>query len=273
MIDVHVHAGQFHLLREDIQALLTRRPFESGVDVAQVFSRAELLERYLRGYGVERAVMLAECGPGTNFSIDSAMIAEMARGSSFFVPFGSINPHHHDVPAELEKSLQLGVRGFKFYPADHGFNPYLPDMMAVYARCEAEHMPVMFHTGTTAQKDASQEYIRPEEFEEIIKTFPRLTIILAHAGKPHWYQSARRIALTYENVYLDTALVEPASLVQEYGDLRDLRKKILFASDWPVVGSYAALVAKLEQARIAPDVADDILGDNARRILASIPNA
>lgn len=270
MIDFHVHAGKFDLLRDDIQGLLTKRPFEPGTDVRALFSTPALLEPYLRQHGVERAILLAECGPGTNFSIDSAMIAEYCRGSQFFIPFGSINPNHHDVVAELEHSIALGVRGFKLYPADHAFDPNTPEMMRVYARCEAAGLPIMFHTGSTAQRDAEPRYIRPDEFEPIIQRFPKLTVILAHAGRPTWYQDAKQIALRYERVYLDTALVEPATLVEQYGDLRALQHKILFGSDWPVVGSYRALVEKLRAAHIAEDVARCILRENAQRVIAAI---
>lgn len=270
MIDFHVHAGKFELLRDDIKALLTKRPFERDADVRELFSDPALLEPYLRRHGVERAILLAECGPGTNFSIDSAMIAGYCRGSDFFIPFGSINPNFHDVAAELEKSLAAGVRGFKFYPADHSFDPYIPRMMDVYARCEAERLPIMFHTGSTAQRDAEQKFIRPDEFEGIIRRFPGLTVILAHAGRPSWFQRAKDVALEYENVYLDTALVDPATLVEQYGDLRALQHKILFGSDWPVVGSYTALMEKLRGAMIAADVAECILRTNGQRIIGAM---
>lgn len=270
MIDFHVHAGKFDLLRDDIQGLLTKRPFEPDADVRKLFSEPAQLEPYLRRHGVERAILLAECGPGTNFSIDSAMIAEYCRGSDFFIPFGSINPNFHDVAAELEHSLAIGVRGFKFYPADHSFDPYIPEMMRVYARCEAEALPIMFHTGSTAQRDAEQKFIRPDEFEDLIRRFPRLTIILAHAGRPSWYQTAKDIALKYDNVYLDTALVEPAALVEQYGDLRALQHKIIFGSDWPVVGSYSALMEKFRAIEIAEDVAECILRTNGRKIIDAI---
>jgi uncharacterized protein len=270
MIDFHVHAGNFAGLREDIQGLLTRRPFEPGVDVSRVFSSGAALEAYLRSHGVERAVVFAECGPGTNFTIDSEMIVAIVGGSPFFVPFGSINPNYHDVLAELEHSLKLGVRGFKFYPADHGFDPYLEPMLHVYRRCEQLGLPVVFHTGSTAQRDAAPRFVKPVEFEQIVRDFPGLTIVLAHAGKPDWHQSAKDMALRYGNVYLDTALVEPANLIKEYGDLRDLGSKLLFGSDWPVVGSYTALMDKLRAVGIAADVAEQVFRGNARRILDAV---
>jgi len=62
IIDFHVHAGKFELLRDDIQELLTCRPMESNVKVAEVFSQPEILEKYLTDKGIDCAVLLAECG-------------------------------------------------------------------------------------------------------------------------------------------------------------------------------------------------------------------
>lgn len=267
MIDFHVHAGELTRLRDDIQALLTRRRLEEDADITELFAGGPALEQYLRSHGVRCAVLLAECGPGTNFSIDSEMIVRLTGGSPFFVPFGSINPNFHDVRAELNKSVELGVRGFKFYPADHGFDPYTEDMLWVYGRCEELGLPIMFHTGSTAQRDASQRHTQPEEFESIACTFPALTLILAHAGRPTGFQAARRLALTHEHLYLDTALVEPTELIREYGAMDDLREKLLFGSDWPVAGSYRELTSKLLAAGIAPDVLTGLLQTNARRVL------
>lgn len=123
IIDFHVHGGDFKLLRDDIQELLTRRPMESGVKVGEVFSQREQMENYLQDKGVDRAVLLAECGPKTNYTIDSELIANFARSKDIFIPFGNINPNYHDTKAEFWQSIKLGVKGFKFYPADHGFDP------------------------------------------------------------------------------------------------------------------------------------------------------
>ena len=115
IIDFHVHAGNFKLLRDDIQELLTRRPFEPDVNIAEVFSEPEQMEAYLKNKGVFQGVILAECGPGTNYTIDSQMIAEFSEKREIFIPFGSINPNYHNTQSEFWKSLKLGIKGFKFY--------------------------------------------------------------------------------------------------------------------------------------------------------------
>ncbi|MBC6417827.1 MAG: hypothetical protein GDA44_03050 [Prochloron sp. SP5CPC1] len=95
IIDFHVHGGDFKLLRDDIQELLTRRPMESGVKVGEVFSGPEQMENYLQDKGVYRAVLLAECAPGTNYTIDSELIANFARSKDIF---NSLRQHQSQLP-------------------------------------------------------------------------------------------------------------------------------------------------------------------------------
>lgn len=267
IIDFHVHAGKFELLRDDIQELLTCRPMESNVKVAEVFSQPEILEKYLTDKGIDCAVLLAECGPGTNYTIDSRMIAEFAQNKDMFVPFGSINPNYHNVQDEFWKSIKLGIKGFKFYPADHSFNALRDDMQVVYKMCESLGLPVIFHTGLTAQKDTEQQFINPLEFQPLAEKYPDLILILAHGGKPHWYGEAMTMALSFPNVYLDTALLDPLSLEKVFPDLEKLSQKIIFGSDWPVVGSYSALLEQYKQANIPDSILSAIFYQNAEKIL------
>ncbi|WP_069470636.1 amidohydrolase family protein [Candidatus Marithrix sp. Canyon 246] len=124
IIDFHTHAGDFYRLREDIQELLTRRPMELGVDITLVLSDPKHLAKYIKPYGVEVGIVFAECGPGTNFSIDSELVANFCKNHKMLIPFGNINPNfHNDVIDEFWKSMKMGVKGFKFYPADHSFDP------------------------------------------------------------------------------------------------------------------------------------------------------
>jgi predicted TIM-barrel fold metal-dependent hydrolase len=268
MIDFHVHAGDFPRLRDDIQNLLTRRPLEADILISEVFSSPTKMESYLRRNGVTKAVIIAECGPGTNFTIDSAMIARFTRGNDFFIPFGNINPNYHNVIEEFWKSIDLNVMGFKFYPADHSFDPLLPQMQEVYRLCQDRRLPIIFHTGLTAQRDTEQKFINPLEFEPIAVKWPDLIIILAHGGKPHWHKEAATMALNYANVYIDTALLDPLTLFQSFPDIQIIQHKLVFGSDWPVAGSYSAMMEKYQRADLPEEFRNAIFHENAKRILS-----
>ncbi len=272
IIDFHVHAGKFSLLRDDIQGLLTKFPFEDDVEVSEIFSEPHILKSYLQRHGVTRAVILAECGPGTNFSIDSKLIAEFCSDDPFFVPFGSINPNHHSDPvAEWEKDWELGICGYKFYPADHDFEAFSPEMMAVYARCNDAGQPIMFHTGLTAQRDASQRFIRPSEYRDLVERFPDMTVIFAHGGKPNWYDEALEMALRYDNVYLDTALVPIAEAAKWLNYHPNIQHKVLFGSDLPVCGGYQKLLNRFSDDSLGREAWRLMMNGNAQRVLKRTP--
>ncbi|WP_446433204.1 amidohydrolase family protein [Pseudomonas sp. 1152_12] len=269
-VDFHIHAGKFSLLRDDIQGLLTKFPFEEGVDVREIFSEPLALKTYLQERGVVRAVILAECGPGTNFSIDSQLILEFCGSDPFFVPFGNINPLHHADPLqEWHKDFERGIKGYKFYPADHGFDPYLDSMMAVYEKCAEVGQPIMFHTGLTAQRDTEQKFIRPGDFRRLVETFPTLKVIFAHGGKPTWYDEALEMACRYPGVYLDTALVPPEVLVDWLHERPEVHGKVLFGSDLPVCGSYSAVCQKILGAGFNSELLQAVLSGNANQVLAA----
>lgn len=270
IIDFHIHAGSFALLRDDIQGLLTQFSFEEGVDVKRVFSEPEYLKSYLQKLGVRKTVILAECGPGTNFSIDSELVARFCGDDPFFVPFGNINPNHHKSPAaEWEKDWELGIRGYKFYPADHGFDPLSAEMMEVYERCSDVGQPIMFHTGLTAQRDATEDFIRPSDYQTLVTRLPNLTVVFAHGGKPDWYGEALEMAVKYENVYLDTALVPIADVARWIDYHPRIKNKVLFGSDLPVSGGYKMLIDRFHDESIDEEAWQLIMHGNASRVLAS----
>jgi hypothetical protein len=219
---------------------------------------------------VVRGVILAECGPGTNYTIDSELVTNFASKNPFFIPFGSINPNYHNVMHEFLHSLSCGVHGFKFYPADHSFDPSIKEMMQVYKECEKYQLPIIFHTGLTSQRDASERFINPNCFKFIAEKYPDLKIILAHAGKPYWYNEAIKIVQEYPNVFIDTALIGCSDLEKICTNYSDIIDKILFGSDWPVVGSYTDLINSYLQIKISQSMLENIMFNNANKLLRHI---
>ncbi|MCF7516425.1 amidohydrolase [Pseudoalteromonas sp. L23] len=268
IIDFHIHAGDFPQLREDIQDLIQKIPLENGADVKELFSNGEAMSAYLQNAGVSTGIILAECGPGTNYSITSEMIANRCKDNNSLVPFGSVNPNYHKDPiAEFHKSIEAGVRGFKFYPADHGFDALSSDMMEIYKLCEQHGVVIMFHTGFTAQKDTEQMYCNPADFIPIFEACPELAVVLCHAGKPHWYKESVEVITKYPNAFIDTALV-PIDVVTEL--VRSNPKvvdKVLFGSDWPVCGNYEALVERYLHSGLSEVQLQKIMRTNALSLL------
>lgn len=273
VIDFHVHVGDVRRLRNDIRRLLMKQKKDRDFDLENLFSNPRELVKYLRREGVEKAVILAEDGPGTNHHITTDYVCDFrdaaAEDGAVLIPFGCMNPKRTaNILAQYEADLRRGIAGYKLYPADHDFNPVSDALMRFYAQLEREGLVLMFHTGATAQQDGVDAYGNPDIFRPILEAFPMLTVVMAHAGKPLYCTEAERCALEFENCYLDTAFIPAGKLLFYQPNLERISHKVLFGSDWPAgVRSLSGQVADIHQIGISSAARERILSTNARKIL------
>jgi len=245
-------------------------------DLENLFSNPRELVKYLRREGVEKAVILAEDGPGTNHHVTTDYVCDFrdaaAEDGAVLIPFGCMNPKRTaNILAQYEADLRRGIAGYKLYPADHDFNPVSDALMRFYAQLEREGLVLMFHTGATAQQDGVDAYGNPDIFRPILEAFPMLTVVMAHAGKPLYCTEAERCALEFENCYLDTAFIPAGKLLFYQPNLERISHKVLFGSDWPAgVRSLSGQVADIHQIGISGAARERILSTNARKVLRLI---
>ena len=65
-----------------------------------------------------------------------------------FYGFASVDPHRADALEVLEKAFhKQGLRGLKLHPAKQKFDPNARFMEPIYALCEKENKPIIFHAG------------------------------------------------------------------------------------------------------------------------------
>lgn len=273
IVDFHVHVGDVHRLRGDIRRLLMKNKAGQDFDLEKLFSNPKGLVKYLRREGVDRAVILAEDGPGTNYHITTDYVCDFrdaaAADGAMLIPFGCMNPKRTtDILASYEADLKRGVAGYKLYPADHDFDPVSDALMRFYARLERDGLVLMFHTGGTAQQDGVDAYGNPDIFRPILEAFPTLTVVMAHAGKPLYCTEAERCALEFENCYLDTAFIPASKLLFYQPNLERISHKVLFGSDWPAgVRSLSGEVADIHDIGLSSTARERILSTNARKVL------
>jgi predicted TIM-barrel fold metal-dependent hydrolase len=154
--------------------------------------------------------------------------------------FGSIDPA---IRSGLEKRIDqllgpLCLRGIKIHPAHQTVHPndYLngnQSLLYLYRRCEAEGIPVMFHTGTSIFQGARNRYADPLFIDDVAVDFPALKIILAHGGRPLWMSTAVFLVRRFPNVFMDVSSIPPSRLLDYFPALDDLADKTLFGTDWP----------------------------------------
>jgi len=148
------------------------------------------------------------------------------QATGYFFGMASINPHFR--PEDYEKEAtrcikELGFVAIKITPIAHAAHPATVDGRHVFSVAKELGVPVMVHTG------AGIPFADPASLFSVVKDFPQLKIILAHAGSDMFFQQALYLASEYKNVYLEPSwlnILNTRKIIKEVGV-----QKIMFSSD------------------------------------------
>lgn len=157
-----------------------------------------------------------------------------------------------------------GFKGIKIHSWIQGFALHHPIMYEVMETAERYHLPVLFHDGTPPYADTSQ-------IAGLAERYPRVPVILGHAGLYDSYRTAIGASQELDNIYL-------CLVGNTIGSIREIlnkvkHEKILFGSDY-CFGQDAVMDRTLIQDRLdglmeaagGTDV-EDILYGNAYNLL------
>jgi predicted TIM-barrel fold metal-dependent hydrolase len=242
VFDVHVHIQPWQGVKPEALALIDD---PSHADARDIIENADSVLRYLDQQGVERICCINYVSPDVmGFTREvNDWIADFTRDHrDRLLPVGSVNPLHEiNVRDEIRRILDLGIRMIKIHPPHQLFAPNayrgeLWQLAEIYRECEARGVPVMFHTGTSIFPRARNVFADPMPIDDVAIDFPRLPIILAHAGRPLYGETAFFLARRHANVHLDLSGIPPKSLLKYVPRLRDVAAKSLWGTDWPSPG-------------------------------------
>lgn len=173
---------------------------------------------------------------------------------------------------ELEVCLKEGVRGvgeIAFYrremtPHDIGaITPILTEM-------GKKGIPLLLHVNETLGHSYPGKGTTPlERFYELIRSFPNLSIVLAHwGGGLPFYELMPEVAKAMSNVYYDTAASPYLYSKKIYAVVSEVvgAKKILFGTDFPLL-SPRKYLQELEDSGLSKEDRGRILGLNLSNLL------
>ncbi|WP_345413215.1 amidohydrolase family protein [Actinomycetospora chlora] len=276
-IDVHTHVEQdshgcFALADELLDA--SAAYFRSDQDRTPT---VEAIAAHYRERSMAAVVFTVEAPAATGHPpLSSEEIVEQAAAfPDVLIPFGSVDPHGGRASvARIRRLVERGARGFKFHPTLQGFAPNDRTFYPLYEAITEAGVPALFHTGQTGigaglpgGAGLKLRYSDPMLLDDVAADFGELTMIFAHPSVP-WQDAAISIAGHKANVYIDLSgwapKYFPPQLVRAAG--RQLRDKVLFGSDFPVITPDRWLrdFADLD---IPDDVRPKILKGNAARVL------
>jgi hypothetical protein len=206
----------------------------------------EELLRLMDEQSIDRAALVNYVAPeviGFDESVNEWVSRYVAGREDRLVAVGSIHPRrtkdaHGDTARLFEK---LGIRMLKVHPPHQLFpaNDYLTGndaLAAIYRTAEEHGRPVMIHTGTSIFPGARNRFADPMAVDDVAVDFPRLTIVLAHAGRPLHVPTAVFLARRHGNVHLDLSGIPPRKLLEYLPRLEEISDRCLWGTDFPSPG-------------------------------------
>lgn len=277
IFDVHVHVQPWEMLKPEVMAMIDD---PSHANAKDVLSSPDNLLRYLDEEGVERICCINYVSPDVmGFTRETNdWIANFTKNHrDRLLPVGSVNPLHElDVRSEIRRVLDLGIRMIKIHPphqllSPNGYRGELWQLAEIYHECEERGVPVMFHTGTSVFPKARNVFADPMPIDDVAIDFPRLRIILAHAGRPLYGETALFLARRHRNVYVDLSGIPPKSLLRYFPRVRDIAEKTLWGTDWPSPGvtSMKRNVDDFLTLAFGAEVERKILWENAEKLFGA----
>jgi hypothetical protein len=244
VFDCHVHVQPWEQFRPSSRDLMTRARSDTERLERAMRDPAELL-RLMDEQAIERVALINYVAPeviGFDESVNEWVSRYVAGHEDRLVAVGSIHPGRtKDARGDTARLFELGIRMLKVHPPHQLFpaNDYLSGndaLAAIYRTAEEHGRPVMIHTGTSVFPGARNRFADPMAVDDVAVDFPRLPIVLAHAGRPLYMTTAVFLARRHPNVRLDLSGIPPRKLLEYLPRLEEISDRCLWGTDFPSPG-------------------------------------
>jgi predicted TIM-barrel fold metal-dependent hydrolase len=274
VFDAHIHVGPYDQMND-----MARRAMMGGRDDLEQLERIrscpdELLKR-MDAEGIARAALINSVAPEVIGITDAVnpWIARYVEGHrDRLVPVGGIHPRQsRDVAGDMKRLFDVHRLGaIKLHPphmelAANAYRADCPSLADVYRLAGEAKRPVFIHTGTSVFPGARNVYADPMACDDVAVDFPQTTLVLCHAGRPLWYDTAFFLLRRHSNVLLDVSSIPPKKLLEVLPRIPETADRVLWGTDWPSRGvkSMRRNVDDFLSLPLSDEVRRKILFDNA----------
>ena len=278
VFDCHVHVQPWGQLLPSSRETMTRARKDTDRIERVMQDPAELL-RLMDEQAIDRAALINYVAPeviGFDESVNEWVSRYVAGREDRLVAVGSVHPRRtKDARGDTARLFEkLGIRMLKVHPPHQLFpaNDYIAGndaLAAIYRTAEEHGRPVMIHTGTSVFPGARNRFADPMAVDDVAVDFPRLPIVLAHAGRPLSMTTAVFLARRHPNVHLDLSGIPPRKLPEYLPRLEEISDRCLWGTDFPSPGvaSMRQNVDAFLSLPISETARKRILFDNAAALL------
>lgn len=240
----------------------------SFVDSMESLMTPQNLIAFFKGQGIDYSVCIADHSEVTGY-VPNDFLIDFCQGHAELIPFCSVDPHNLSAISSIRSYVERNpIGGFKFFPTYQYFYPNDRKLYPFYDFLQGTGKVLMFHTGTSTFAGAKTLYGDPLYIEEVAVDFPRLMIVMAHSGRPFWYEKAFYLSRLHENLYMDLAGIPPQHLMSYFPKLESNVDKVLFGTDFPAQPKpLRTIIGMVQRLPLRPASISKILGGNATRLL------
>ena len=210
-------------------------------------------------------VSSAATAPMQVTAVNSFISKEVSEHPDDFIGFGTLHPYYYDIPNEVKRMKELGLKGVKLHPDFQKFAIDDPAAFNMYDCCQEAGLPILFHTG-----DKRYAFSNPRRVMTVLKNFPKLKVICAHLGGYSEWREAQKVEgyLGNPNVYIDTS--SSIQMMDKRTALKIIRKhdinNVFWGSDYPMWNPKTEL-ENFMKIRLTDDEREKILSLNAINFL------
>jgi predicted TIM-barrel fold metal-dependent hydrolase len=267
VVDFHSHVGGRQFWTPQVLEQF-KRMNPDFLDSLEELMVPDRLLAFFKSHGIDYAVCIADHSEVTGV-VPNEFLLSFCRGHRELIPFCSVDPHDPRITRMMMSYPELDrIVGFKFFPTYNYFYPNDRKLYPFYDFLQSAGKVVMFHTGTSSFPGSKSLYGNPLYIEEVAVDFPRLTIVMAHSGRPFWYQEAFYLSRLHDNLYMDLAGVPPQHLLEYFPKIEANIDRVLFGTDFPTQPKpLRTLVETVRGLPLRPESISKILGGNAMRLL------
>lgn len=274
--DAHIHVQPWWDMKPDVLDRITQGRDDLD-ELHKIMKSPTHLLRRMDADGIDRAVLVNYPSPDVIGFSDrvNEYVAEYCRAApNRLFPMGGVHPRFApDAAAAVRRAAEQGVRALKLHPPHMAVaaNAHLHGsdaLRAIYEEAQRLELPVMIHTGTSVFPGARSRLGEPMAVDDVAVDFPRLTIVLAHGGRPLWMEQAFFLVRRFPRVYMDVSGIPPRALLRYFPRLAEVADKVLYGSDWPSPGvrSMGENLRAFRELDLPEPAQRKILGDNAAKV-------
>lgn len=215
--------------------------------------------------GVDRYIVQSVATvPEQVASINNFIAGCVERYPDKLIGFGALHPGFADIAGETERIISLGLKGIKLHSDFQQFDIDDERAFPIYEAAEGR-LPILFHVG-----DNRYDFSSPERLLNVVRRFPRLTVIGAHfAGWSMWDKGAGLFERS--GIYVDCSSSLYAMTPEHAAEL--IRKigadRVMWGTDYPMWSAKDEL-ERFDKLPLTDGERRLILSENARRLIGEI---